>query len=596
MKAQIKVGYGCNENCPFCHTLDVRHIDGTSAEVHRKIVRAKQLGHSMVVLSGGEPTIRPELVEWAAHVAKLDMDLGLITNGQMLSYPQLVAKLRAHRLRYVYMAFHGASPEVNRKLTLDDGFERKVQAVQALAGTGLQLTLNTVITKQNLDHLEPIVDFVLQYPDVLLKFSMVAPKGGGAKHFEVLTPRVSDVAARVIEAIEYGQARAGADGPRFAHDGIPLCLLPGYEDLYEDLRTDEFATMVEIGEPDFFPVDDVIKVQPDETCRGCALRGPCPGLFDGYRDAFGHDELRPPGDRVRSNSFNYTLEAVVAEPAGEVCPLLNGAGVTPWDRGRHVFLKTAERISRFRARSRDFPDVEIAATKHELGQLYLDRSDKAAPDDFARDLVQLRRSAMCDGCPEHDGCTGMFEGVADDVFGRDDSRVRELVASLRGDVLDVGCGEGPYEDVLAPSAGAGLIRYVGVDPDATRVDTLRARWPWAELHVGGAESLELGQFDHVLVLRSWNHFRDPAAALARLVGALRPGGTLTIVDNIAFGLLRTRDQTARAEGSDAAYEHYRNDRAQDAARLVSRHGLQLLERRDVTAGTSNQWFLHYRAV
>ena len=65
MKALIKVGYGCNENCTFCHTLDMRHIDGSNDEVVRKIHRAKELGHSMVVLSGGEPTTRPELLEWA---------------------------------------------------------------------------------------------------------------------------------------------------------------------------------------------------------------------------------------------------------------------------------------------------------------------------------------------------------------------------------------------------------------------------------------------------------------------------------------------------------------------------------------------------
>ena len=27
MKALIKVGYGCNDHCTFCHTLDVRHVD-----------------------------------------------------------------------------------------------------------------------------------------------------------------------------------------------------------------------------------------------------------------------------------------------------------------------------------------------------------------------------------------------------------------------------------------------------------------------------------------------------------------------------------------------------------------------------------------
>ena len=74
MKALIKVGYGCNENCTFCHTADVRHLEDTPERVAWKIDRAKRLGYSMVVLSGGEPTARPELLTWARRVAALGLD------------------------------------------------------------------------------------------------------------------------------------------------------------------------------------------------------------------------------------------------------------------------------------------------------------------------------------------------------------------------------------------------------------------------------------------------------------------------------------------------------------------------------------------
>ncbi|MCA9700921.1 MAG: radical SAM protein, partial [Myxococcales bacterium] len=103
-KGLIKVGYACNEHCSFCHTLDVRHIQGSTAEVDGKIRRAAALGYEMVVLSGGEPTIRPELIHWATLVSELDMDFGLVTNGQMLAYPDVVEKLLARRLRYVYLS------------------------------------------------------------------------------------------------------------------------------------------------------------------------------------------------------------------------------------------------------------------------------------------------------------------------------------------------------------------------------------------------------------------------------------------------------------------------------------------------------------
>lgn len=600
-KALIKVGYGCNENCTFCHTLDVRHIDGESAEVMGKIERAKQLGFGMVVLSGGEPTIRPELFTWAAHVARLDMDFGLVTNGLLLSYPDAVERLIRSRLRYVYQSLHGGTGLIHNRLVRAKTFDRAIAAVENLAGLGLDYTLNCVVTHQNVDHLKGLVDFALAYPEVIVKFSMVQPKGGGAAAFDILTPTVSHVAMRVREAIAHGQTQIsarGGKGPRFAHDGIPLCLLPGLEDLYDDLKTHRFATMVEIGEPDFFPVDDKAKVQPDESCASCALRGPCPGLFAGYDEARGHAELHAVTGKPRSNSFNYVLETLVAKDApATFCPLRDGTqGITPWDRGRHLFVRNGGRIARFRAESRDFSDREMEEIKVDSGQVYFDVSTKDAPDDFARDLVQLSRSASCATCPHDARCTGTYEPrLGEDVFTRDDARVRAIISGLAGDVLDVGCGHGPYDDVLAPLAIAGAIRYVGVEPVPALAARLRTRWPWATILTAPLESLGSDrQFDHVLALRSWNHFPDPREALRILLRATRRGGSLTIVDNVAFGLARTARQTSRAEQGAAEFEHYRNDDAGVVVRLAAELGAEIVAQFDTDPSTSNQWLVQLR--
>ncbi|MCA9681465.1 MAG: radical SAM protein [Myxococcales bacterium] len=603
-KGLIKVGYACNEHCSFCHTLDVRHIQGSTAEVDGKIRRAAALGYEMVVLSGGEPTIRPELIHWATLVSELDMDFGLVTNGQMLAYPDVVEKLLARRLRYVYLSLHGGNAKIHNLMVRSDAFEQTYGALDNLSGRGLDLHINCVVTTRNVDHLRPLVDSVLPYRDATVKFSMVEPKGGGSRLFDHLMPRIEVVAERVMEAIDRGDAAvraSGAPGPRFTHGAIPLCLLPGYEDRFDDLKTHNYRTMIEVGEPDYFPVDDLNKTQ-DSRCRGCSLSGPCPGLYTGYHEVFGATELHPIRDRPRSNSYNYKLERLVelgfVGEDHQGCPLRRGLGVTPWDRGRDLFVRNGPKVARFRAESRDFSDQEMVEIKDQLGQLYMDVSKKAAPDDFARDLVQLVRSPACSGCPDAGNCTGMFEPLFEDVFSRDDAQVRELIAELRGEVLDLGCGEGPYADLLGPLAERGEIRYLGVDPDEQAIAGLRSRWPWAELRRAGGEDLELEEgrrFDHLLILRSWNHLRDPGRVLERLLPRLRPGGTLTIVDNVAFGLARTRDQTHRAERSRAALEHYRNDTLADAARVlepfVAALGLRELVRREVGPQSSNQWLL-----
>ncbi|MBN8610758.1 MAG: radical SAM protein [Deltaproteobacteria bacterium] len=591
MKALIKVGYGCNDHCTFCHTLDVRHVDGEASEVHAKIARAKELGHSMVVLSGGEPTIRPELVRWAEHVSSLGMGFGLVTNGRMLRYRDLVDRLVQHRLEYVYLSLHGGTPKTHNLMVRSDAFDETFEGLRNCSGRGIDLSVNCVITKHNVDRLNELVDAVLPFRDAKIKLSMVEPKGGGDRNFEHLVPRVEHVAMRVAEALAHARGKVGSEGPSFSHGGIPLCLLPGWEHAYDDLRTHGFRTMVEIGEPDFFPVDDLNKVQPP-ACEGCSLRGACPGLYRAYDEAFGSSELRPRRGGARGNSFDFVAERIVrkdlpAEITTETCPV-RPLGITPWDHARDLHVRHGSRLVRFRADGRDAADIELVRMRRETGQLYVDVSPKLASDDFSRDLRQLARSPICRGCGDRDRCAGLFEVTTEDVFARDDARVRARLQGITGDVLDVGCGELRYVAELDRHD----VRYVGIDPDAARLAALRSRMSRARTRLGGAEGIEDdAAFDAVLVLHAWNHVADPEDLSRRLHRALRPGGVALLVDDVAFGLVRSVPRARAAHGASLAFEHHRLDDARACARVVEGAGFSIRHVLDVGPGTSNQWIV-----
>ena len=595
MKTLVKVGYACNENCTFCHTADVRHENDTAARVDWKIERAKRLGYDMVVLSGGEPTIRPELRRWAAKIASLGMDLGLVTNGLVLAYREPAAELIArHRLRHVYLSLHGGTAKVHRSVVRADTFSQALAAIDNLEGRVPDLTVNCVVTTANLGQLDGLVDLLGSRRDLTLKLSMTQPKGGAAHAFDVIVPDVEACARAVHAAITRGIERGST--VRFAHDGIPFCLLPGLEHLYDDLRTHRYATMIEADEDDFVPVDDVAKVHPP-ACDDCALKGPCPGLYRGYAESRGTGAVRPVLGRARSNAYNFLPERELPWRAGEACPL-STFGVSPFDRARTLALKLRDRLRLYRTETRDFSDVELAATKLDREQIYVDLSKKLFADDFSRDLRKLTRSAACQRCPHDARCTGAYEPIRTDLFARDDARVSEILGSMRGRVLDVGCGEGRYLDALAGAIGRGEVTYIGVDPDQQRLAILAARYPLASFRAASADELsaDTGTFDHVLLLRSFNHLPDPRRVLEGLVARLVVGGTLLLVDNVAFGLVRDVAIARRAEAAPVGFEHHRNDGAAEALARLEGLPLAVRERRDIDRSTSNQWLLRLERV
>jgi len=94
-------------------------------------------------------------------------------------------------------------------------------------------------------------------------------------------------------------------------------------------------------------------------------------------------------------------------------------------------------------------------------------------------------------------------------------------------VLDVGCGDGRFLDVLR-EFGPRDWDLVGVDFDPAAVERCRARG--FEAHQGRVEELALpeGSFDLVVMLQLIEHVTDPVALARRVHRLLRPGGVFVI--------------------------------------------------------------------
>ena len=96
---------GCNLRCPFCHNADlVTHIDAgadiDTEEIFSYINKRKAILDG-VVLTGGEPLLQPDAVDFLCRLKETGLAVKLDTNG---TNPEMLASLlQAGALDYVAM-------------------------------------------------------------------------------------------------------------------------------------------------------------------------------------------------------------------------------------------------------------------------------------------------------------------------------------------------------------------------------------------------------------------------------------------------------------------------------------------------------------
>jgi ArsR family transcriptional regulator len=160
-----------------------------------------------------------------------------------------------------------------------------------------------------------------------------------------------------------------------------------------------------------------------------------------------------------------------------------------------------------------------------------------APSDQARE--DRDRLAAVLASREPDAFFGRMHGEWDalrrDLFG--ERFLLPAMASLlppEWTVADLGCGTGPALVELAPV----VRRVIGVDREPRMLDLARDRTaslPNVELRHGTLDHLPLadGEIDAALCVLVLHHVEHPHRAFAEARRALRPGGTLVVVDMVA---------------------------------------------------------------
>lgn len=292
-RADIKVGFACNNRCVFCaqgqKRADVALVP--RGELLSRLARCRAPGRGLV-LTGGEPTIRKDLhaIVAAAHALGFH-PIQVQTNGRMLSYPGLVARLVAEGVDEFSPALHGPTAAVHDALTRAEGsFDQTLSGIGNALASGAVVITNTVAVKGNLEHLPATMELLGDIGVREAQIALVHPVGTAGELFGEVAPRPSEAAPWIHAAVDRGRAL----GMRVVVEAMPHCLMRGHEDAIVEGDIPE-TTVVDLdGAPfafsDWRRGEGKAKGPP---CEHCASANRCEGPWREYPERYGWDEYVP---------------------------------------------------------------------------------------------------------------------------------------------------------------------------------------------------------------------------------------------------------------------------------------------------------------
>ena len=170
----------CNLSCEMCYIrIDDKKIkelgetEKTFDEWIDMAKQAKDAGTMSLLITGGEPMLRPDFCEIYKEIAKMGFILTIYTNATMIT-PKIMDVLKKYPPHTIGITIYGASEETYRKVCKNgNAYYKMLHGVEQLLTLPSRIELRTTIVNNNKKDLGKIEDFVenLNRDDITLSVS-----------------------------------------------------------------------------------------------------------------------------------------------------------------------------------------------------------------------------------------------------------------------------------------------------------------------------------------------------------------------------------------------------------------------------------------
>jgi len=152
----------CNLFCAHCYSdSHARDYEGelSTEEALAVIDDLAQFGAPVILFSGGEPLLRPDLLQLIRHAQSKGIRGVISTNGTLIT-PSLAQELSSLGLSYVGVSIDGPERVHDKFRGKLGAFQESLRGIRACIDAGLRVGIRVTLTKYNYPYLDELFDLV----------------------------------------------------------------------------------------------------------------------------------------------------------------------------------------------------------------------------------------------------------------------------------------------------------------------------------------------------------------------------------------------------------------------------------------------------
>jgi MoaA/NifB/PqqE/SkfB family radical SAM enzyme len=283
----VILGYDCNLACDYCTiTTAMRARALAPAAIVEALRDGRRRDYDRVAFTGGEPTIRADLLSLIKAAAKLGYgDIKVQSNGLLFSAANVARLLAAGVTRFHVSIHTHEAAAYDALVRRPNAYPLMEQGLRNVVAAGRHVVVDVIIKHDTFARLPDAIDWIAarSVPEVHVWY--VSLTDGNASNVESL-PAMREAVPFMREAF----ARARAHGIEIKSLHVPRCLLG------DDWQHawDPGAQRVMVVTPDAtFELKDsrLAGQQQVPACVGCRFEDLCPGVRPDYLARFGDLEI-----------------------------------------------------------------------------------------------------------------------------------------------------------------------------------------------------------------------------------------------------------------------------------------------------------------